>query len=356
MLQEDITNEAIGDTLNAARGALEKMTPGSEVFKGSGFITNKYDAKKGYYPNIRSGFMGLVNKSLDAAGDELTSHINKLIQEAETKKILDPDTDISKTGLGDIITEKYSKGFVSGIIENFNADVTKLQTVMNTIQGDKSVVSYTNLMEAIKNFMTKRNSKQQSEIIRTLEEYKNNLANPSYLFGLSFLHKSAINNNIIYFETQLAEWEMLLKASGSTGNVQEDSEDTIGAFLNSEGKVYRNLWVDFLKKLLNATVGQGDRWRSTVTTYGLVTAKLYGKYTSRTGERSLELSTISPQILETFHKKVMITRFMTNPKVLIYCTPEQWASIEEGGNLYKGITGAAGQAFTAGKNAPKVSL
>jgi hypothetical protein len=356
--EDEEVHEAIGDALNSARKALQTMTPGSEFFSGSGSINNKYDTKKNYYPNIRSGFMGLVNKGLDAASNEANEYIKKLIQQAESAKIIDPDTDIKSTGLSDVITEKYSKGFVSRIVTKFGEDVKHIESVMNGLQGDKTVISYKTLMDSIKDFNAgNRGSKQQRAIEKALEAYIANLQNPAMLFGMGFLQKSAISNALTYFTEQLAEWKMLLKATGSTRAAEEDTEDIIGAFLNHEGKVYRNLWVEFLKKLSNAVVENSQReWMSSVNTFSIVSAKLYGKYAGRAGEKELETTTISPKILEAFHNKVMVTRFLTKPNTLIYCTTEQWKSISEGGKLYKGATGFGRQTYTAGKNTPKVAL
>lgn len=356
--ENEEVHEAIGDTLNSARKALETMTPGSEFFKGAGYITNKYSGDKSYYPNIRAGFMGLVNKSLDTASDVVNEHIKEMIRQAEIVNVIDPDTDIKSTGLGDILTENYSKGFVASIISKFDEDVEKLKREMVNIQGDKTVISYKNLMSAIEDFeLNKRGSKQQQAIYKALSEYVLNLRNPSFLFGMGYLQKSMLTNAITHFTTQLSEWKMLLKATKSQVQVEEDDQEIIGEFLNDEGKIYRNLWIDFLRKLSNATVEASQKgWTSPVSTFSLVTGKLYGKYAGRSGERKFETSTISPQILESFHNKVMVTRFLTKPNVLIYCTPEQWKSISEGGKLYKGATGLGRQAFTAGKNTPKVTL
>jgi len=60
--------------------------------------------------------------------------------------------------------------------------------------------------------------------------------------------------------------------------------------------------------------------------------------------------------MEKFHNEIMTTVFMGKNKVLVYMTPEQWEVVSGGGKISNALTGIARQAWTAGQNAPKVTL
>ena len=88
----NILNEEGGEILNKFAKTAQEMAPDSNLFGGPGVITNKYDGKKRYYPNIRTGFMGLVNVSVDKANDRIISYLDKL-------KEVKPWEDISGKGI-----------------------------------------------------------------------------------------------------------------------------------------------------------------------------------------------------------------------------------------------------------------
>lgn len=302
-----IVNEAASDILNDTQKALKRMTPGSELFNGPGHITIKYESDKNYYPNIRSGFMGLKNLKQDEANNKVIAYIDQL----KTIRAWDfRSPDLSK--IQNYISNEYSPNYMMDAQEELNAATTAFQTISSAFPTPPSFMQVAQLDAAV------------VELTQANTKYYN------------------MNNQ--------------------SGTVDPPENQVPGSkFLRNDGKkvsIYRDKWDVFLNIVQNAVVGAGqERYQSNATTYSIVLGEAPGEHTKEKRVRYQDTKTLSPQILQQFHDKIMVPLFLSGKNnVLIYATTEQWNSISQGGRAYKIATGLAAQAYTAGQNRPKVSL
>lgn len=371
---DTVLNEATGDMLNTVQAAMKRMSPGSTLFDGPGFVTNKYEPEKNYYPAIRGRSGGLFNKKMKDAEQALYTNIKQLKEDG--KDLYNPAVPIP-SNLQPYITESFSYNYVENTINEFNDSIRNIKETLHSVQEIPSN-KQKRVLQAISNFekyndninpVTKkpgppfgRNEMRYRELEDALKDYLrelNNVVNVSAAstsIHLSFLHKSYVINAINEFTKELTRWDELLKRGLSSAKATVDNEPPVAGFLNKEGKIYRDLWEDFLDNILNATVGASQRgWAQGPNLYNILTGGQESKYTGRAGLRYKKIQTIEPKFLKQMHEKIMIPLFI-QPRTLIYATDEQWKNIMEGGRLYKAATWLGKQAFTAGQNSPKVSL
>lgn len=378
---DTVLNEATGDMLNTVQAAMKRMSPGSTLFDGPGFVTNKYDPEKNYYPAIRGRSGGLFNKKMKDAEQALYTNIKQLKENG--KDLYNPAVPIP-SNLQPYITESFSYNYVENTINEFNDSIRNIKETLHSVQEIPSN-KQKRVLQAISNFEKYRdnikttttdegetvthtgspfgrNEMRYRELEDALKDYLrelNNVVNVSAAstsIHLSFLHKSYVINAINEFTKELTRWDELLKRGLSSAKATVDSEPPVAGFLNKEGKIYRDLWEDFLDNILNATVGASQRgWSQGPNLYNILTGGQESKYTGRAGLRYKKIQTIEPKFLKQMHEKIMIPLFI-QPRTLIYATDEQWKNIMEGGRLYKAATWLGKQAFTAGQNSPKVSL
>lgn len=371
---DTVLNEATGDMLNSVQSAMKRMSPGSTLFDGPGFVTNKYDPEKNYYPAIRGRAGGLFNKKMKDAEQALYTNIKQLKEDG--KDLYNPGVAIPSK-LSAYVTESFSYNYVENTINEFNESIRNIKEILHRVQEIPSN-KQKRVLQAIDNFekysdnidpITKkpgapfgRNEMRFRELADAIKDYLgelNNIVNVSAAstsIHLSFLHKSYVINAINEFTKELTRWDELLKRGLSSANATVDSEPPVAGFLNKEGKIYRDLWEDFLDNILNATVGAAQRgWAQGPNLYNILTGGQESKYTGRAGLRYKKIQTIEPKFLKQMHENIMIPLFI-QPRTLIYATDEQWKNIMEGGRLYKAATWLGKQAFTAGQNSPKVSL
>lgn len=370
----EIIEEAFGDTLNDAQKALQRMTPGSQIFDGPGHITNKYESGKGYYPNIRSGFGGLINVKLDKASQIVIDNITKL-KSTYSKVLRDPTKPIDPS-LKPYITENFSSDYIEKEIESFNKSIAEVKALLDNLQGFRTpnyVKLYNLLVDFQKTYAGQpapvknkqpdpRKAQNAQDLLDQLNVYIQDLDNSTNIqyTSMSFGQRAHLSNAVVGFKEGLEEWQAILKAHPYDPNprVVVDKEPPVGQFLDRDGRIYRNLWGDFLDTLLNAVVGASQRgWGTGPDVHSLLYGGQKGKASFRGSVKysSADVATISPEIQKKFHEGFM-TKFFLNPRILIYCTPEQWKSISEGGRLFKAATATGQQAWTAGQNRPKVSL
>lgn len=371
---DTVLNEATGDMLNSVQSAMKRMSPGSTLFDGPGFVTNKYDPEKNYYPAIRGRAGGLFNKKMKDAEQALYTNIKQLKEDG--KDLYNPGVAIP-SNLSAYVTESFSYNYVENTINEFNESIRNIKNALHDVQEIPSN-KQKRVLHAIANFekysdnidpITKkpsaplgRNEMRFRELADAIKDYLrelNNIVNVSAAstsIHLSFLHKSYVINAINEFTKELTRWDELLKRGLSSAKAAVDSEPPVAGFLNKDGKIYRDLWVDFLDNILNATVGAAQRgWAQGPNLYNILTGGQESKYTGRAGLRYKKIQTIEPKFLKQMHENIMIPLFI-QPRTLIYATDEQWKNIMEGGRLYKAATWLGKQAFTAGQNSPKISL
>lgn len=175
----------------------------------------------------------------------------------------------------------------------------------------------------------------------------------------SFSQKAHISAMLLEFKEAFKEWVDIIQDSPSPGKIDtiENTVEGVSILKRDDYTIYKDKWTDFLNTVQNGIVGTGQqKYKTGANPYAILRGAAPGTY-GKKGEISFaKTPAINPEILKNFHERIMIPLFMKNPDVLLYATPEQWASISKGGIPYKGITGLGKQIFSAGQNAPKVTL
>ena len=365
----EILDEAVGDVLNKAQAALKHMTPGSGLFDGPGNITNKYDVKKNYYPNIRSGFMGLVNASQNKASQGLIDRINQL------KQINTWNSEVQlPSELNGIVSTQYSQQFIPTAEAEIEQARRALEEAYKRMPRDpQSEKLYNQLINTDTSGMSKSQKSSHSikmsgarddiDALMQLQEYMNK----QQYSTLSMLQKAHIQTYIAQFNEAFNKWMGILKAKGSLSNIQGSNNQQVDTaemmvpgttFLRTDVTVYRDQWENFLNIVQNGIVGSGQRGYTTgANVNSILVGAAPGTYHKKGEVKYTEQGTMSPDVMKKFHEKIMMPLFMSGKNsVLIYATPEQWGSISKGGRLYKGVTGAGKEAFQAGQKIPKVRL
>jgi hypothetical protein len=366
----EILEEAAGDVLNAAQAALKKMTPGSELFDGPGVITNKYDSKKNYYPNIRRGFAGLVNTGMDKASQAVLARINQL----KSIDTWDPNVSLPPE-LNGIVSTQYSQEFMPAAQAEIEEAKKLLETSRAQFPRDNELEKeFHDIINTDVSTMSDADYsafRSKKSRIRARVEAMASGAAPG-VNQMSMLQKAHYQSFLKEFETAFEKWFKITRTMGSlkggkgTGDVRGGSNQQVdqakdriaGTPLRVDGTIYRDQWNNFLTTVQNAIVGAGQqRSVSGANPYTILTGKGGGHIKRRTDIEYSKAQTLGPEILQNFHKKIMMPLFMSgNNNVLIYATPEQWDSISQGGRLNKAITGAGKEAWTAAQKVPKVRL
>jgi hypothetical protein len=359
-----LIDEAAGDMLNAVQSAMKQMSPGSNLFNGPGVITDKYDTNKNYYPNIRSGFAGLINKKED---DAIQIFINRISQ-LKNIDTWNPNANFPPE-LNGIVSLQYSQDFIPAAEKEVTDAITKLKESYERLphnnELEKEFIEIINT--DISSLTPKEYSKlrsTKSRLIRKLTDILNPQRNPHYN-EMIMLQKAHIQSFITEFEMAINKWYLISTSVGSLKgdngtNKQVDTADQRieGTLLRNDITVYRDQWVNFLNTLQNAIVGSGQQqFAKGANVYSILQGRRPAQHDRKGALEYKTAKTLSPDILKKFHEKIMIPLFMKKPNnVLIYCTREQWDSISQGGRLYKAGTFTGKQVFTAGQNTPKVSL
>lgn len=358
LVKEAGFKNAAGEFIDTAQKMATKIT-GTDILGSTGIITNKYDPQKSYYPNIQKGARKFFNRGdadeLQDASQRVLDELNRL--EILGKKLEDPTSTIPDE-LAPYITQKFSQNFVSDSINEFNQSINEAEQSLESLQG-LPTQKLNDLIASIQLFKDNRSTTQYNEVYQYLKSYINELKTGTVgnLANLSFTQKSHFVNVTENFKFILERWKVLMKASKLANTSAVDNVPPIGqSFINEEGRIYRDMWNDFLDNMARAIVGSIQRgWASSPNTYNLLVGEQKARYTGRGGLAYKEVKVIPPKIIKKFHEDFMIKAFI-KPGILIYCTAEQWKKISEGGILYRGANFLGRQVFTAGQNAPKVSL
>ncbi|MDD4109968.1 MAG: hypothetical protein PHS54_00280 [Clostridia bacterium] len=360
LIKEAGLKNIAGEFIDTAQKMATKIT-GTDLLGSTGIITNKYDPQKGYYPNIQKGARKFFNRG-DA--DELQDASQRVIDELNRLKTLgekleDPTAPIPDE-LSSYVTQKFSQNFISNIINEFNQSINETEQTLNSLQGAPTP-TLNNLITSIQAFRDDRSTTQYNEVYKQakafIRELKSNPAGKFRLSSLSFTQKSYFINISENFKDTLERWKVLMKSSKLANTTAVDTVPPIGeSYINNDGIIYRDMWNDFLDNMARAIVGSIQRgWASSPNTYNLLVGEQKARYTGRGGLAYKEVKVIPPNTIKKFHEDFMIKAFIKS-NILIYCTHEQWKKIVEGGILYRGANFMGRQAFTAGQNAPKVSL
>ena len=367
----EILDEAVGDVLNSAQAAMKRMTPGSGLFDGPGNITNKYDTKKNYYPNIRSGFMGLVNASQDKASQGLIDRI------AQLKRVdtWDPGVQLP-ADLNGIVSTQYSQQFIPAAEGEITAAKEALKKAYERLPRDnQDEKSYHLLLNTDTSHMTEP---EYAELRRWKSEWLKKITDlvsgvSTNYTPMSMLQKAHVQSYIQEFEIAFEKWFKVtrtvasLQGPNGSNNVQGSSNQQVDTsemmvpgttFLRTDISVYRDQWENFLNIVQNGIVGSSQRgYAAGANVNSILTGSAPGTYRKKGEVKYAEQGAISPDVMKKFHEKIMIPLFMGGKNnVLIYATPEQWESISQGGRLYKGVTGAGKETWQAGQKIPKVRL
>lgn len=367
---EELLHEAIApDFRNAVQSAMKRMTPGSKLFEGPGNVSNKYDAKKNYYPNIRSGFMGLVNLSFDTAAQKVTERVNTL----KAIDTWDPNVNLPAE-LKNIVSTQYSKDFMEKASNRINEVKTQLDASRKQIPRDNNLeIVFNDLLSADTSKMTRAElDKHQEKTRAAFEKFEDLLmgkrgpktTSPQQF---SMLQKATYNMHRREMEQEAMRWYKITRSmtslnpavAGSNNSQVGSAREQIGdTFLRKDVTIYRDRWEDFLSIVENATVGAGQKgFAAGSNVSSIIRGEAPGTWKKKGEVKYAEQQTLEPKMLKIFHEKIMMPLFMSGDNnVLIYATPEQWEQISEGGKLYRAGTWTGKQAWTAGQNAPKVSL
>ena len=352
--------QALAKLANNAQQMASTIT-GSPLFAGPGMISNKYDPKKNYYPNIRARFMGWANLKLDEATSSLLARLNQL----ESYDTWDPNVQLPSE-LQAVVSTQYSQKF----IPNAEAEIAAARKALeesrqrlprdNALEKEFDAILNTDVSGMSASDYAKFRAKKTD--IRTKIEAML-ISSPAAPNQMSMLQKAHYQSYLKEFDEASEKWFKITRSMGAlkgkpSNNQQVDTSDKrVGnTHLRVDGKVYRDEWDAFINDIKGGVVGASQTgWARGANLYNLLVGKAEAG-----ARRKIEFtasSAIDPKILKQVHDTIMAPLFMSKQSnVMIYATPEQWDSISQGGRLYKGITNALGQGYQAGAHTPKVSL
>lgn len=334
----------IAEPLNAMQRAAHSIT-GSSIFDGPGLASNKYDANKNYYPNIRKGWGKIFNigghDQMDAASQAVIRRIEELRQQDVPQK-----------------SKMYSPSFVVDSETQMKKSVDNMKSIVNSLPSKNGITQILDKLQRtdVSLFKPAVISSVKNRIETWIQKIEKdaslwNYNQKAHLLKLTTAFKDAFEIwvNVIEHPTEsLDSYEV---------DAEENSIEAIPILKIDNTTIYKDKWNDFLNTVQNGVVGAGQhRFKTGANAYSILTGSAPRTY-GRTGMINYKTTqAVGPEILKNFHEKIMLPLFIKPSNVLLYATAEQWNSISKGGVLYKTVTGLGKQIYTAGQNAPRVSL
>lgn len=359
--------------LDKAREALKSITD-SDLFSGTGVVTNKYSDKKRYYPNI-SGI--IKNAKTGVAVQEILNRLNVL----STPDVEDPSVDLNTLDAvrREIISDSYNVHFFAEdarYIDDLSRKLVKITSIYADPRDKVNIDASRGVVDTVLRHLDFSSARPRSG--GRFIPAKPNLIRAGAMTDVIARIQTRSTPFRVKFELQnlhdiLAERldrAISIADDVDKGNIQlNHTTDLIQGIsfgmknVNGKLKIPRDSWNDFID-LISKHIGyQQTGYTDGATVIDILTGVARAEKQYTRGTRSLldkkykGFSALSPELLKDFHNQIMMPLFINIKKpVFLYLERDQWEKLSSGSSIYRAATGLGKQIYKAGSSMPTVRL